>query len=138
MPKEPPSPLIAWVDIPVKNLDRAIQFYGRVLQRQLEKGCHNDFLYAMIKHNNINCACLVPEAESISIDVSGILVYFNVEGRLEESVDKARLNGGEILEDIQDLGPDGFRAIIADSEGNRIALHSSRESSSSTENPSNV
>jgi uncharacterized protein len=128
MPEEPSSTLIAWVDIPVKDLDRAIQFYGRTLNRPLEKERHDDFVFAMIKHGNINYACLVPEAESISKDVSGILVYFNVEGRIEETVEKAKENGGEILEDIQDIGPYGFRAIIADSEGNRIALHSNQKS----------
>jgi|APSaa5957512622_1039677.scaffolds.fasta_scaffold67337_2 uncharacterized protein len=128
MSEEPPPPLIAWVDIPVKNLDRAIQFYRRILNRQLEKDCHEDFVFAMIKNENFNCACLVPQAELISRDNSGILIYFNVENRIEDAIEKTNSNGGEILEDIHDIGPHGFRAIIADSEGNRIALHSNHRS----------
>jgi len=32
--------------------------------------------------------------------------------------------GGKILEDTHAIGPHGFRAILLDSEGNRIAVHS--------------
>ena len=31
---------------------------------------------------------------------------------------------GAIVEDVHSLGPHGFRALVRDSEGNRIALHS--------------
>ena len=34
------------------------------------------------------------------------------------------LNGGKILKTRHSIGPHGFRAIVLDSEGNRIALHS--------------
>ncbi|HEV3149059.1 MAG TPA: hypothetical protein VGZ24_10465 [Chthoniobacterales bacterium] len=37
----------------------------------------------------------------------------------------ARANGGKVLQDKHQIGPHGFRAIVVDSEGNRIALHSS-------------
>jgi len=33
-------------------------------------------------------------------------------------------SGGQIVQDIHPIGPHGFRAILIDSEGNRIALHS--------------
>jgi predicted enzyme related to lactoylglutathione lyase len=32
--------------------------------------------------------------------------------------------GGKVVQEIHSIGPHGFRAIILDSEGNRIALHS--------------
>jgi hypothetical protein len=34
------------------------------------------------------------------------------------------LNGGKILNAKHQIGPYGFRAVIQDSEGNQIALHS--------------
>jgi predicted enzyme related to lactoylglutathione lyase len=44
---------------------------------------------------------------------AGILVYMNVDGR--------------IVEQTKSIGPHGFRAVIVDSEGNRVALHSNTD-----------
>jgi uncharacterized protein len=33
-------------------------------------------------------------------------------------------NGGSVIQDTHPIGPHGFRAVVLDSEGNRIALHS--------------
>ena len=55
---------------------------------------------------------------------SGPLVYFGVEGRLEEAVAECVKMGGEIVQDTHQIGNFGMRAVIKDSEGNKIALHS--------------
>ena len=33
-------------------------------------------------------------------------------------------NGGEVMQPKHQIGPYGYRAVVIDSEGNRIALHS--------------
>jgi uncharacterized protein len=35
--------------------------------------------------------------------------------------------GGKVVKPVHSIGPHGFRAVILDSEGNRIALHSTRD-----------
>ena len=57
----------------------------------------------------------------------GILVYMNVDGRVRDAVAQAQKHGGRVLKAIESIGPHGFRAIVLDSEGNRIALHSSSD-----------
>jgi hypothetical protein len=37
-----------------------------------------------------------------------------------------REHGGKVVVDKEPIGPYGFRAVIMDSEGNRIALHSQK------------
>ena len=71
-----------------------------------------------------NGGCLVPNAEEISGN-AGILLYMNVDGRIRDAVAKTPGKGGKVLEPTHGIGPHGFRAIVLDSEGNRIALHSS-------------
>ncbi len=39
-------------------------------------------------------------------------------------MEAASKNGGKIIEPKKQIGPYGFRAIILDSEGNKMALHS--------------
>ena len=53
-----------------------------------------------------------------------MLLYFNCEGRLDEAIAVVEPNGGKVLEQKHQIGPYGFRAVVLDSEGNRIALHS--------------
>jgi predicted enzyme related to lactoylglutathione lyase len=43
---------------------------------------------------------------------------------LDKAVEAARANGGKVLRARQKIGEHGFRAVVIDSEGNRIALHS--------------
>ena len=68
--------------------------------------------------------CLVSNVDSKPSD-SGPLLYLNADGRLEEALDLVELHGGKVLSARHSIAPFGFRAIILDSEGNRIALHSS-------------
>jgi len=51
-------------------------------------------------------------------------VYLNVDGRMKAAVEAASSNGGRVVEAAHAIGPHGLRAVIIDSEGNRIALHS--------------
>jgi hypothetical protein len=54
----------------------------------------------------------------------GPLVYLNCNGRLEAAVAEVEKNGGKILKPAHSIAPHGNRAVILDSEGNRVALHS--------------
>jgi len=43
---------------------------------------------------------------------------------LDQAIAAVEPNGGKIVEPRHQIGPYGFRAVVIDSEGNRIALHS--------------
>ena len=51
----------------------------------------------------------------------------NVEGRMRDAVAQVQRHGGKVLKAPESIGPHGFRAIVLDSEGNRIALHSTSD-----------
>ena len=67
--------------------------------------------------------CLFTKADEAPSD-RGMLVYFNAQGRLDEAVEAVEANGGKVVLPRHPIGPHGFRAVVLDSEGNRIALHS--------------
>ena len=121
---------LCWTDIPVTNLDRAIRFYSGVLGKEVRRLAEGKMEYGLLPHEEQNASgCLIVRADSGGIDnrpsPNGPLIYLSVEGRLDEAVNAARSNGGKVLRDRQQIGPHGFRAVIVDSEGNRIALHTS-------------
>lgn len=111
-----------WFDIPVADLDRAIAFYEDVLDVKVTKESFESFSFAVLEHEDGNGGCLVPMPEDIS--GKGIMLYLNVHGRIREAVEKVTVRGGSVIEAVHEIGPHGFRAIVFDSEGNRIVLHS--------------
>jgi hypothetical protein len=113
-----------WFDIPVADLDRAAAFYRAVLKLKVEKSEFDGFSFCVLDHGDGNGGCLVPNAREVS-GTAGILVYMNVEGRIRDAVLQTQKQGGSVLEPTRGIGPHGFRAVVLDSEGNRIALHSS-------------
>ena len=115
--------LAVWLDVPVKDLDRAISFYSAVVDREVNKESFESFEFGVVMHETGNGACLVV-MENGSPSADGILVYFNVDGRIRDAVEKVTQHGGEVLQEVHAIGPHGYRALVLDSEGNRIALHS--------------
>jgi uncharacterized protein len=121
---------LCWTDIPVTNLDRAKKFYSAVLGKEVSKMSEEGFEYGLLPHEEQNASgCLCVGGDSAGSEnkpsQNGPLIYLSVEGRLDDAVKAASANGGKVLQAKQQIGPHGFRAVIVDSEGNRIALHSS-------------
>ena len=63
-------------------------------------------------------------APFLSPSPTGSIVYLNVEGMLDATIERAVAQGAEVPLPKMDIGPNGFIAHIFDSEGNRVGLHS--------------
>ena len=116
--------VVCWTDIPVLELDRAVKFYSKVLGQPVTLESGQGFEYALLPHADSGVSGCLFRSRDEHPSLSGPLVYFSVEGRLDASIDAVTLNGGKILESKHPIGPHGYRAVVVDSEGNRIALHS--------------
>lgn len=112
-----------WFDIPVRDLDRSIGFYSAVLNIPVHRQAFGETHFAVLEHHDGNGGCLVLNESEIS-STGGVLVYLNVQGRIRDAVVQVDRLGGKVIVTIHNIGPHGFRAVILDSEGNRIALHS--------------
>ena len=53
----------------------------------------------------------------------GTLIYFHCDDCQTQS-ELAKQNGGQVFKEKWSIGQDGFIAIIGDTEGNAIGLHS--------------
>lgn len=112
---------VCWADIPVTDLGRAVAFYSALLGEKVAHESGGGFEFGLLPHRDNNAAgCLVKGEPSRT----GTLVYLSVEGRMDAAIAAAKSGGGQILEDKHSIGPHGYRAVLIDSEGNRIALHS--------------
>lgn len=116
---------VVWTDVPVADLDRAIAYAG-VLGVEVVGETYEGFRFAVIAHDEGNGGCLIVAPEAIAPG-KGPTVYFNCDGRIREAAARAGELGGKVLQGVHAIGPHGFRAVVEDSEGNRIALHSNTD-----------
>jgi uncharacterized protein len=115
-----------WFDIPVADLDRARAFYAAVLGIQVHREKFDAMEFCVLDHHDGNGGCLIREPAAIASS-GGILVYMNVDGRIRDAVNQVERHGGKVVQSVHPIGPHGWRAVVHDSEGNRIALHSTRD-----------
>ena len=115
---------VVWFDIPVKDLDRAIAFYSAVLGTPVQKQEFPGVAIGMLPHGDGDVSGSLSVTEENRPSDHGPMLYLNCQGRLDEAVAAVAGNGGKVAQEKEAIGPYGWRAIIHDSEGNRIALHS--------------
>ena len=114
-----------WVDIPVADLERAIAFYSAVLGCAVTREGAGGFTFAVLEHAGSDVGgCLVPASGEAAPALGGPLVYLDVDGRIADAERAVVAHGGRVLQATHAIGPHGHRAIVVDSEGNRVGLHS--------------
>ena len=69
---------VVWFDIPVEDLGRAIEFYSKVLNVSVEEA-HG---VAVLEHSGNDVAGCLFKSDDEEPSNRGLLLYFNVSGRL--------------------------------------------------------
>jgi predicted enzyme related to lactoylglutathione lyase len=119
--------ILCWTDIPVTDLDRAIAFYSAVLAEPVVKQGGEGWEMGLLPHAGEGASGCLSAMEENQPTQTGPLIYLSVSGRLDAAIAAVSENGGSILQEKHQIGPYGYRAVIVDSEGNRLALHSETE-----------
>jgi predicted enzyme related to lactoylglutathione lyase len=116
---------VTWFDIPVSDIDRAMRFYSAVLGTPLKKEqAGPGAALAILPHADGAVGGSLVQSMDARPSQSGPLLYLNTHGRLDAAIEAVGIYGGKVLSDKHSIAPFGYRAIVLDSEGNRLALHS--------------
>lgn len=117
-----------WFEIPAANLERAIAFYEKVFDFQLQPmELANKLRMAMfpIDPSQGVGGALCQHTEFYTPSQTGTLVYLNADPDLSEALHRVEKAGGRVLVPKTQISPEyGFMAVFIDCEGNRVALHS--------------
>ena len=122
--------VVGWFEIPVSNMDRAIRFYETVFQFKIDRHTLDSLdmgWFPWVDQGLGSGGSLVYTGNDFYKPTSeGTLVYFTAHsGDLANELSRVEEAGGTILVQKRQISEEhGFMAIILDSEGNRIALHS--------------
>lgn len=121
--------VVGWFEIPVTDMPRAIRFYETVFGYTLHYQTIGDEEMAWFPWSEEGTGAsgsLVKHEEKYKPSADGAVVYFSSpSGDLANELTRVEKAGGKLLQDKTLIAEDiGFMALILDTEGNRIALHS--------------
>ena len=122
---------ISWFEIGASDLARAQQFYETIFGVSLIPMDMENIRMRMFPIADMQTGVGGAVVDSGGFHkpsaTDGPLIYLNGEPDLQQVLDKVAVAGGSIMVPKTEISPDyGFMAVILDTEGNRIGLHSSK------------
>jgi predicted enzyme related to lactoylglutathione lyase len=116
---------LAWFEIPVSDMDRAIGFYEEIYKIKMQKlnlGALTMAIFPGWKNGGALC-----QHESYRPSQEGVVIYLYAESDLNTVLSRVESAGGKVLAEKKLIAPgQGYMALFLDSEGNRLALRSSQ------------
>jgi uncharacterized protein len=123
--------IVGWFELPVSDMERAIKFYETVFDFKLQRekmGPLDMAWFPFTEDPNSPGAggSLVKHEDFYKPSADGALIYFSSPSEdLENELSRVEKAGGKILNPKTEITPEiGFMAVILDTEGNKVALHS--------------
>ncbi|OSZ81218.1 hypothetical protein CAP36_08280 [Chitinophagaceae bacterium IBVUCB2] len=120
---------ISWFEIGTNDLDRATKFYETIFGISLAPMDLPNIKMRMFPLND-----MMTQVGGALVDSGGFhkpsstdgpLIYLNGNPDVQNVLDKVEAAGGKIFLAKTEISPEyGFMAVIIDTEGNRIGLHS--------------
>jgi predicted enzyme related to lactoylglutathione lyase len=119
---------VGWFEIYVTDMSRAKAFYESVFDRKLEKlgnpGSGVSEMWAFSGNpGGAGAAGALVRMEDGPSGMGGVIIYFVCDDCAVESRRVAR-NGGKIVKEKFSIGEYGHIALVTDTEGNMVGLHS--------------
>ena len=117
--------IIGWFEIPASDLERAKGFYGKVFGVELRDADFGNDEMAMFPSNIQNVFRAIVKGEMRTPNSEGILVYFLGGKDLATPLSRVERAGGKVIFPKTLIMPEaGYFAIVLDTEGNKVGIHS--------------
>jgi predicted enzyme related to lactoylglutathione lyase len=116
---------VNWFELYVTDFNRAKRFYEAALQTSLQEfdsGQCRMGMFPFDRDKGIGGA--ITKMDGVAPGNGGTLVYLNVEGDLDHVLKRIPGAGGSVVKSRTAIGEHGFIAIMKDTEGNCVGLHS--------------
>lgn len=119
--------VVGWFEVYVQDMDRARKFYETVLKLELTNmhaPDHGPVMWSFPgEQNAYGSPGALVKMEGFAPGGNGVLVYF-ITDDCAAAASRAASAGGKIFKDKFSIGEYGFIALVHDTEGNMIGLHS--------------
>ena len=119
------SSVINWFDIPATNFDRAVKFYERVLGISLIRENMLGAQMAIFPAKQGEATGAIMARDGVTPGTTGTTIYIKAGADLAVPLGRVEAAGGKVLHPKTFIKEGwGYFAIILDSEGNSVGLHS--------------
>ena len=120
---------ISWFEIPTTDLARAQKFYETIFGISFTPLDLPNIQMRMFPLDDmmtgVGGALVHSDGFHVPSATDGPLIYLNANPDVQNVLDKVETAGGKIAVPKTQISPEyGYMAVIMDTEGNRIALHS--------------
>lgn len=119
---------INWFEIPTNDIERAKNFYETIFEFEMHELAIGDGLKMALfpaLSGTVGGTLIQNDDWYKPSDSKGPLLYLNANPDLQTILDRVESAGGSISIPKRLITEDnGYMAVIIDSEGNRVALHS--------------
>jgi hypothetical protein len=113
--------LLSWVEVPATKIERAAEFYSKVLNLEIQ----------VMDFGSEKMACFpggegaISQAPDFRPSENGVLVSFNAGEDLNSVLNLVIENGGKIVQNKTKIEAEGrgYFALIIDTEGNKVGLY---------------
>ena len=109
-------------ELPVTDLERAATSYELLLGKRLRREIFGGLPYALFPHEEPGVSAALVQDPRRSVG-GGALVYLNADGELDAILARAEAAGMSIVLPKTAIGPEGFIALLRDTEGNTIGFN---------------
>lgn len=121
------SHTIVWFEIPVDDFKRAQKFYATLLDGEVSEVEMGEDRMGFLPRGENGVSGAIILASGMRPGKDGTLVYLNGGEDLQQVLDRVEPAGGKIVRSKSPISPEhGFFALIEDTEGNVVGLHSMR------------
>jgi predicted enzyme related to lactoylglutathione lyase len=121
------SNALNWFEIPVTDLARAKELYGRILQADLREESLSGRNMAILPYQNGGVGGAIIQGEGLIPSAQGAIIYLDAGDDLAGALSRVEAAGGRIVMGATHLSDQiGSIAMFLDTEGNRVAFHSPR------------
>ena len=117
--------VINWFNVPSTDFDRAVKFYSEVLniQMMVVPGPDGFDMAFFSNPQDGGVSGAIGSNPQQQPGATGTTIYFDVNGRLDEVVEKVVSSGGQVVMPSTSIGEMGKIALAMDTEGNLIGFH---------------
>ncbi|MCR6639900.1 MAG: VOC family protein [Sporocytophaga sp.] len=116
---------ISIFEIPAIEISRAVDFYQAILNIKIERMEMPDMKMGIFPYEGQVVSGVIIQAEGYKPSAEGVTIYLNAGDNLQVVLDKVERNGGKIIiPKTSHADESGYFAVLLDSEGNKIGLHS--------------
>ncbi|WP_306534550.1 VOC family protein [Geobacter sp.] len=116
---------VIWFEIYVQDMDRAKAFYESVFEVTLQQlnSPGIDLWSFPMTMDRTGAGGALAKMEGVASGGNSVIIYFSCSDCAVEA-ERAAKHGGQVHREKMSIGEYGFIALILDTEGNMIGLHS--------------